>query len=115
MHQHVSFKDSFVSSHKAALWARVCFLISMKMSYMLVKLHRIESGERTEATSELCLSRMALSSVLLETALVGTREVTLCAVKGLMCAKMSLHIFFASEQCTAGVVMTLYGLDTMRV
>lgn len=115
MHQHVSFKDSLVSSHKAALWALVCFLVGMKMSYMLVKLHWIESGKRTEATPELCLPSMALSSVLLETALVGTREVTLCAVKGLMCAKMNLHIFFASEQCTACVVMTLYGLDTMRI
>lgn len=72
MHQHVSFKHSFVSGHKAALWALVCFLIRMKMSYMLVKYHWIESGERTEATSELCLSSMALSFVLLQTALVGT-------------------------------------------
>lgn len=113
MHQHVSFKDSFVSRLKAALWALVCFLIGMKMSYMLIKLHWIKRGERTEATSELRLSSMALSYVLLETALVGTGEVTLCAMKGLMCAKMNLHILFASKQCTAGMVMTFYSLETM--
>lgn len=72
VHQHVSFKDSFMSSHKAALEALVCFLIGMKMSNMLVKLYGIESNKRTEATSELCLSSMALSFVLQETALVGT-------------------------------------------
>lgn len=36
-------------------------------------------------------------------------------MKGLMCAKMNLHIFFASEECTAGMVMTLYGLNTMTI
>lgn len=72
MHQHVSFKDSSVSSRKAALWALVCFLIGMKMPYMLVKLHWVERGERTEVTTELCPSSMTLSFVLLEVALVGT-------------------------------------------
>lgn len=32
-----------------------------------------------------------------------------------MCAKMNLHSFFATEECTTGMVMTLYGLDPMRI
>lgn len=32
-----------------------------------------------------------------------------------MCAEMNLHIFFASEQCTAGMVMTLYSFNTMCI
>lgn len=77
MHQHVSFKDSLVSSHEAALLTSVCFFIGVKVTYVLFELHWVESGKRTETTAELLVPCMALSFVLLKTALVRAGEVTL--------------------------------------
>lgn len=70
MHQHVSFQDSFVSCYKVALWAVLCFLIGMKVTNMLIKLYRVEGGERAEATVQFLFPWMSLPFVLLKIALI---------------------------------------------
>lgn len=93
----------------------VDLLIRMETANVLLKLHWVEGDEGAKITVQLLLARMPLSSVSLEEALVGAREVTLSAVEGLVCAQVSLHGLSALEQSIACMMATLNSFDAMSV
>lgn len=91
--QQVPLQPPLVRRGVVALRALVDLLRGVKVLHVSLELHRIKRVKVTELAGEPLPSRVTLPAMLREKTLVRTREVTVCAVIGLVRFVVLLHQF----------------------
>lgn len=112
--QHVADEDPLVRSGEIAFSAFVYLLTGMHLAYVVLEFYSIERGKGAKAALKLFTSWMALLLMLAEDVLVRADEVTLLAVKGIVCFAMHLHDLCSGEEQGAGIVFALHRFNAVH-
>lgn len=115
MEQHVANEDPLVRRGKVAFGTLVYLFTGVHLAHMVMEFHRVVRGKGAEAALELFASRVPLLLMLAEDVLVGTNEVTLLAVEGIVDLAMRLHHLGRGEEEGAGIVLALDRFDAMSL
>lgn len=115
MEKHVADEDPLVRGGKAALGALVYLLAGVHLADVVVELHRVERGKGAEAALELLAPRVALFLVLAKDVLVGTDEVAVLAVEGVVGFAVRLHGLRGREEQGAGIVLAFHSFPAMHL
>lgn len=108
-------EDPLVCGGKAAFCAFMYLLTGMHLAHMVMEFHRVKRGKGAEAALQLLISWVALLFMLAEDMLVGTNEITLLAMEGIMGFAMCLHHLCRGEKQGAGIILALHCFHAMNL